>query len=526
MSRGSALENVLRVLNSRGARVRRAGGGYITQCPAHEDNDPSMSLGQGEKGVVFNCHAGCEQDDIRVALDIPWSQLFDGDGDRPVRSSIDNWMPCQGLKDTPPEERCSGTKIAEYKYVDEKGKLLFSVCRCSRKNEGCKRPFGQWQPDPSKLHGKRWSLQGVRRVVYRLPEVLRAIEEGRRVWFTEGEKDADLLASMGEVATTSPMGADSWIKEYARYFREAEVIIVADCDRPGLKHAGIVFADMGKFAKTVKVVCTPIKGKGADASDHFSYGLGFDDFEDVPVVMVEPRPLMEIRIEAEHKKKEVIFAGFSQESVERSLVGSMLRFGQSYAMAAVDIVSDKKLALVASAVARLAARGNLVIPETVAIELEDTGSGKYETALAFLEKLERVAFSDAEKSQRAARVLRERSMRREIIYLHRAGEAAMQNERRTIQESLDLLRRMSDFQIEEFSKLDRYCQPVGDVFLNGVGDDVVSEVQKEVAAQVSNVHKLRPVVTSGDIEEAFDGIAEDGAEDLPGDQLVHGRQNA
>jgi hypothetical protein len=39
-------------------------------CPAHDDRDPSLSVNPGTKGMrmVWNCLAGCHQEDVRAAL--------------------------------------------------------------------------------------------------------------------------------------------------------------------------------------------------------------------------------------------------------------------------------------------------------------------------------------------------------------------------------------------------------------------------------------------------------------------------
>lgn len=481
--------------------MSRAGGGYVTQCPVHEDRRASLSISKGEKGAVLKCHAGCTVDDIRIALDLNWPDLFDGDGEQRERSVRDDWMPCQIDEKDP----CSGHKAAEYRYTDEAGKLLFATCRCSRKRDGCNRPFAQWRPDETAKSGKRWNLQGVRRVIYRLPEVLAAVREGRRIWITEGEKDADLLCSKGEVATSAPMGAGSWLKEYARYFLgAAEVIVVVDCDDPGLKHAGQVYRDISKFAKKIKAVYTPVNEKGADASDHFDYGLGLDDFERAFFEEIEPRPHMVITVEKEHREKPVIFEGFSQSAIERSLVGSMLHFGGSYGLAGADIFQDERLRIAVQAAVRVAARGSAVMPETVAVEIQDAGTGKYATALKFLEKLEQAAFSDTEKPLMAARILRERSMRSGIVHSLRASIDAVRDERRSIGEVLNWIGRLAAQHAEEFSGFDAYCEPVGDVFT----EDVVVEVQRENEKKKSNVRELRPVVSEQDIDDALDGAVE------------------
>jgi putative DNA primase/helicase len=48
---------------------RRAGGGWIARCPAHEDREPSLSIANGKRGkVLVRCHAGCDQRDVIAAL--------------------------------------------------------------------------------------------------------------------------------------------------------------------------------------------------------------------------------------------------------------------------------------------------------------------------------------------------------------------------------------------------------------------------------------------------------------------------
>ena len=47
------------------------------------------------------------------------------------------------------------------------------------------------------------------RVPYRLPELVRAVAEGKTIWIPEGEKDVDKLRP-GLAATCNPGGASKW----------------------------------------------------------------------------------------------------------------------------------------------------------------------------------------------------------------------------------------------------------------------------------------------------------------------------
>ncbi len=44
-------------------------GSYgMTCCPAHDDCDPSLSIKDGDAGILVFCHAGCPQDAVIDAL--------------------------------------------------------------------------------------------------------------------------------------------------------------------------------------------------------------------------------------------------------------------------------------------------------------------------------------------------------------------------------------------------------------------------------------------------------------------------
>jgi putative DNA primase/helicase len=48
---------------------RRAGGGWMARCPAHDDREPSLSIRDADDGkVLVRCHAGCNQERVIAAL--------------------------------------------------------------------------------------------------------------------------------------------------------------------------------------------------------------------------------------------------------------------------------------------------------------------------------------------------------------------------------------------------------------------------------------------------------------------------
>ena len=153
-----------------------------------------------------------------------------------------------------------GKIVTTYDYRDESGELLFQVCRMEPKD------FRQRRPDGNS--GWTWKTKGVRRVLYRLPELLVA-DPSEIVFIVEGEKDVDRLRSMGLVATCNAGGAGKWRREYADCLQDRHVAIIADNDAPGMKHAETVARSLHETAASVKLVELSDVGqrKGFDVSD-------------------------------------------------------------------------------------------------------------------------------------------------------------------------------------------------------------------------------------------------------------------
>lgn len=153
-------------------------------------------------------------------------------------------------------------EVASYDYRDEAGRLIYQVVRFRPKT------FRQRRPDGA--GGWAWNLQGVDMVPYRLPAVIAGVAAGDRIWCVEGEKDADRLHALGEVATCNAGGSGKWRAEFSRYFRGADVVIVRDKDEPGTNHARDVFRHLRPVARSIRVVEAR---QGKDVSDHLDAGL-------------------------------------------------------------------------------------------------------------------------------------------------------------------------------------------------------------------------------------------------------------
>ena len=103
------------------------------------------------------------------------------------------------------------------------------------------------------------------------------------MWLVEGEKDADRLASLGEAATTTLMGAASWRDEYADFFAGAEEVrIVWDRDAPGRRYALAAAASLRRVGVKARFLCPRPKAKGADLSDHLDAGYSLAALRKAP----------------------------------------------------------------------------------------------------------------------------------------------------------------------------------------------------------------------------------------------------
>jgi len=157
---------------------------------------------------------------------------------------------------------------------DASGELLFQVLRKPDKSFPQRRPDGHG--------GWHWNTKGVRKVLYRLPEVIEAIANGQRVVIVEGEKDRDRMWSIGIPATCNPGGASKtgqktkWRAEYTETLRGADIVVIGDHDAAGAAHAhSIAQASVG-IAKRVRVLHLvehwPQCPRGGDVSDYLDAG--------------------------------------------------------------------------------------------------------------------------------------------------------------------------------------------------------------------------------------------------------------
>ena len=151
------------------------------------------------------------------------------------------WLRQQGI--LPSEPRPKAEKpIATYDYANEVGQLLFQAVRFPPPDR-----FRQRRPDGN--GGWIWDLKGVRRVLYRLPDLIKAVAAGSTIYLCEGEKDANNLIDLGFAATTNAGGAGKWLAEYNEFLRGSDVVLLKDNDEAGRKHVESVSLHLNGIAR-------------------------------------------------------------------------------------------------------------------------------------------------------------------------------------------------------------------------------------------------------------------------------------
>jgi hypothetical protein len=172
-------------------------------------------------------------------------------------------------KEVPMQVKPSRKIVATYDYTDELGELLFQVVRFEPKDFRQRRP-----PRKDDVSGGEWvwNVDGVRKVPYRLPQVMEAIANGHTIFIPEGEKDVDALWRLNLPATCNAMGAGNWPDNISEHFRDADVVFLPDNDDAGRDHVAVVAAALSGIAARMRSLQLPDLGHKEDVSDWIERG--------------------------------------------------------------------------------------------------------------------------------------------------------------------------------------------------------------------------------------------------------------
>ncbi len=182
-----------------------------------------------------------------------------------------------------------------YHYQDENRNLLFSKVRIE--GNGTKEFYFEQEENNVTVT----NIKGCRKVLYRLPDLLFGISRGLIIFLVEGEKDVDTLLSHTIIATTAP-GSLEWNDEFTQILKNADVVILYDYDKTGVKRKDLLCEQLHNKVKKLRVVDLPgleyRDSHGLDISDWLQMGNTIEQLKD----LVEQTPDYEPQTKQEASK--------------------------------------------------------------------------------------------------------------------------------------------------------------------------------------------------------------------------------
>lgn len=212
---GEAFDRVCAAFQTNGLTVIHRGDGHAcAQAPDHSPADRSVSIRAIDGMVLMFCHAGEQLDDVLAAIGLTKRDLFDD------------------------------PKGVRYTYPD--GRIVLRT--------------------PDKRFSQTGNTKG--KALYRADR----IGDAATVYVVEGEKDCAAIESVGGIAVCPAMGAGKANRADWTPLHGRDVVVVADKDAPGYRHAQAV-ADALAGKANVRVVEAAI---GKDVADHIAAGKALD----------------------------------------------------------------------------------------------------------------------------------------------------------------------------------------------------------------------------------------------------------
>ena len=223
----TTLSDVVATLTRLGCQPTSSSTGYSAYCPVHETDGnrhtKSLTLREGDRvPVIVHCHAGCESKTILQAVGI----------EAPSRRTV-NIPTGYSYRDA------DGHEVRQKLRYEPKE---FRICH---KEAG--RHIYKYGPGPH--------------VLYRLPEVVAAIQSRNTIFLLEGEKDVDRAVREGLIATTNIEGASQpgqnskWRRDYTVQLTGATcIVLLPDNDPAGRAHMAHIGQQLiGRVQETILI---------------------------------------------------------------------------------------------------------------------------------------------------------------------------------------------------------------------------------------------------------------------------------
>jgi 5S rRNA maturation endonuclease (ribonuclease M5) len=211
-----AYDRFLAAATDHGSIVKEARPGVaLAQCLAHDDRVPSLTVTRIEGQVLVHCHAECPIEDVVGAVGLQMRDLYDS------------------------------REGADYRYPD--GRVVYRM--------------------PNKTFRQSGNTKGC--TLFHVEK----IGDATTINVVEGEKDVLAIEAAGGTAVCSAQGAGKSHRANWMPLDGRDVVIWADRDDVGRRHATQVAEQLADIAASVRIVEAAV---GKDAADHIAAGMGLD----------------------------------------------------------------------------------------------------------------------------------------------------------------------------------------------------------------------------------------------------------
>ena len=292
---GMTAEEVAKILSGTGRqRARRSGKGWKVCCPAHDDRTPSLSLDDGENGILlYHCFGGCSSQMVRDALKQRLAGITpEKRSNNLPRTKVED--PIEVMVPVPDEAYVRaedfihhnyGSPNHIWEYHTRDGKIAGWIVRYNQPNGGKEIVPYVWTRD--RQNGReaiKPRAMPEPRPLYRLHELLK--NDQAPVLLVEGEKTSEAAAKLfpNWQVTTIAGGSSSIRKTDLTPLHGRKLILFSDHDQPGYNMIGTIAHALADHSE-IYILMWPKKwpsqinngaeyhlDKGADADDHYNAG--------------------------------------------------------------------------------------------------------------------------------------------------------------------------------------------------------------------------------------------------------------
>lgn len=223
-------------------KVRRSGRGWTALCPAHDDKKPSLSIADGDRGLMLHCFTGCSVENVKRALGVDTRQTWPAPR-RIVRPAVR-----PAIEDKPPDLETLWSRWSRETdpYHVDGFAMSLGVSTDSLQAIGCAWNGRAWAFPMKDATGKmigirlrsesgdKWAVRGSHQGLF-----FSNSEQARTLFVVEGPTDcaAGVTLGLNTLGRPACIGQEAMILSYVQRVRASRVVIVSDNDEPGLRGA-------------------------------------------------------------------------------------------------------------------------------------------------------------------------------------------------------------------------------------------------------------------------------------------------